>query len=124
WLSGLVGAIFLLAVTLSFQDVNAAVATGQAAGFPIADTIKANLTTGLLGAFTLGDLYLVMILVAVYVCTLAIQGATTRLMFSMGRDRRLPLGGLWGHVNPSFKPPLNAAVAVGVLGAIPLLLTG
>ena len=28
------------------------------------------------------------ILVAVYVCTLAIQGATTRLMFSMGRDRR------------------------------------
>jgi urea carboxylase system permease len=124
WLSGLVGAIFLLAVTLSFKDVSAAVATGQAAGFPIADTIKDNLTTVLFGDFTLGDLYLVMIFIAVYVCTLAIQGATTRLMFSMGRDRRLPFGGLWGHVSPTFKTPANAAVAVGVLGAIPLLLTG
>jgi urea carboxylase system permease len=124
WLSGLVGAIFLLAVTLSFQDVGAAVTSGQAAGFPIADTIKANLTQGLFGNFTLGDLYLVMILIAVYVCTLAIQGATVRLMFSMGRDRRLPFGSLWGHVNPSFRTPLNAAIAVGVLGAIPLLLTG
>ena len=124
WLSGIVGAVFLLAVTLSFKDVGAAVATGQAFGFPIADTIKENLTTTLVGTFTLGDLYLVMILIAVYVCTLAIQGATTRLMFSMGRDRRLPLGRLWGHVNQGFKTPLNSAVAVGVLGAIPLLLTG
>jgi amino acid transporter len=124
WLSGLVGAIFLLAVTLSFQDVNKAIETGQAAGFPIADTIKENLTFGLLGSFTMGDLYLVMILAAVYVCTLAIQGATTRLMFSMGRDRRLPFGGVWGHVGHSLRTPAYAAVAVGVLGAIPLLVTG
>jgi amino acid transporter len=45
-------------------------------------------------------------------------------MFSMGRDRRLPFGSVWGHVSPAFKTPLYAAVAVGVLGAIPLLLTG
>ena len=44
WLSGIVGAIFLLAVILSFQDMTAAIATGQAFGFPIADTIKQNLT--------------------------------------------------------------------------------
>jgi amino acid transporter len=124
WLSGAVGAIFLLAVTLSFTDVGAAVQTGQAFGFPIADTIKDNLTFGLLGAFTMGDLYLVVILIAVYVCTLAIQGATVRLMFSMGRDRRLPFGATWGHVNPTFRTPANAALAVGVLGAIPLILTG
>ena len=107
WLSGIVGAIFLLAVTLSFQDMAAAVATGQAFGFPIADTIKQNLTFAI-GGLTLGDLYLVVILIAVYVCTLAIQGATVRLMFSMGRDRRLPLGGTWGHVNPTLKTPANA----------------
>ena len=41
---------------------------------------------------TLGEVYLWVILVAVFVCTLAIQGATTRLMFSMGRDRRLRSG--------------------------------
>ncbi len=124
WLSGAVGAIFLLAVTLSFKDVGAAIKTGQEFGFPIAVTIKDNLTFGLLGSFKMGDLYLIVILIAVYVCTLAIQGATVRLMFSMGRDRRLPFGAIWGHVNRTFRTPANAALAVGVLGAIPLIVTG
>jgi urea carboxylase system permease len=124
WLSGVVGAIFLLAVTLSFQDINAAVASGQAFGFPIAETIKANLIFAFPGGFTMGDLYLVVILIAVYVCTLAIHGATVRLMFSMGRDRRLPMGSTWGHVHPTLRTPANAAIAVGVLAAIPLFVTG
>jgi urea carboxylase system permease len=123
WLSGIVGAIFLLAVTLSFQDMSAAVASGQAFGFPIADTIKQNLTFAL-GGITLGDLYLVVILIAVYVCTLAIHGATVRLMFSMGRDRRLPLGGLWGHVNHTLRTPANAGIMVAILAAIPFVVTG
>src|SRR3954452_6969592 len=123
WLSGVVGAICLLAVTLSFQDVGKAVASGQAFGFPIADTIKENLTFAL-GGLTLGDLYLFVILIAVYVCTLAIQGATVRLMFSMGRDRRLPFGGAWGRVNTTFRTPANASIAVGVLAAIPFVVTG
>jgi urea carboxylase system permease len=123
WLSGIVGAVFLLAVTLSFQDMAAAVATGQAFGFPIADTIKQNLTFAI-GGITLGDLYLLVILIAVYVCTLAIQGATVRLMFSMGRDGRLPFGGAWGKVNDTFRTPANASIAVGVLAAIPFFVTG
>ena len=45
-------------------------------------------------------------------------------MFSMGRDGRLPLGGVWGHVSSTFKTPANAAVAVGVLAAIPFVVTG
>jgi amino acid transporter len=123
WLSGIVGAIFLLAVTLSFKDIAAAIAEGQAFGFPIATTIKENLTYAI-GGVTVGELYLVIILIAVYVCTLAIQGATVRLMFSMGRDRRLPLGGLWGGVNSAFHTPANASVAVGILAAIPFIITG
>ncbi len=124
WLSGIVGAVFLLAVTLSFKDVGAAVAEGQAFGFPIATTILDNLPQTLIGTFTLGQLYLVVILIAVYVCTLAIQGATVRLMFSMGRDRRLPFGGLWGHVSPTLKTPSYASIAVGLLAAVPIILTG
>jgi amino acid transporter len=123
WISGVVGGIFLLAVTLSFKDVGAAIAEGQAFGFPIATTIKDNLTFAI-GGVTLGDLYLVVILIAVYVCTLAIQGATVRLMFSMGRDRRLPWGGVWGHVNHTFRTPANASIAVGVLAAVPFFITG
>jgi amino acid transporter len=62
--------------------------------------------------------------VSVYVCTLAIQGAATRMMYSMGRDHHLPLGSVWGRVNGRFQTPANAAIAVGVLAAIPILVTG
>lgn len=113
WLSGIVGAIFLLAIILATPDMTAAL-TDTA---PITTAIKAALGD------TLGNIYLLTILAAVYVCTLAIQGATTRLMFSMGRDRRLPIGRVWGHVNPSFRTPANAAVAVGILAAIPFFIT-
>ena len=54
WLSGIVGAIFLLAVTLSFQDMAAAVATGQAFGFPIADDDQGEPDVAL-GGITFGD---------------------------------------------------------------------
>lgn len=122
WLSGIVGAIFLLAIVLSFKDIPAQVSSAQqyAAGTgganPIGDTINANMGQ-------LGTLYLFVILAAVYVCTLAIQGATTRLMFSMGRDRRMPGGRIWGRVSPTFRTPANAAIAVGVLAALPFVLT-
>ncbi len=112
-LSGAIGLIFLLAIVFSFKDVPGQIANAQAFGNPIGDTINANMGD-------LGKVYLGVILAAVYVCTLAIQGATTRLMFSMGRDRRMPLGAIWGHVNHTFKTPANAAVAVGVLAAVPL----
>jgi hypothetical protein len=44
-------------------------------------------------------------------------------MFSMGRDGRMPLGRLWGHVSPTFKTPVYAAIAVGVLAALPIFVT-
>ncbi|HEX9043459.1 MAG TPA: amino acid permease [Candidatus Limnocylindrales bacterium] len=115
-LSGAIGTVFLLAIVLSIKDMPGEISAAQAFGLPIGDTINANM-----GDF--GKVYLAIILAAVYVCTLAIQGATTRLMFSMGRDRRMPFGGTWGHVNRTFKTPLNAAVAVGVLSAIPFLVS-
>src|SRR5574340_173784 len=116
-------AVFLLAIVLSTKDMTGEIkaATDYYAGTggsnPIADAIVGNLGN------TFGDIYLAVILAAVFVCTLAIQGATTRLMFSMGRDRRMPLGSIWGTVNPTFKTPANAAVAVGVLAAIPFLVS-
>jgi urea carboxylase system permease len=68
-----------------------------------------------------GNIYLFVVLIAVFVCTLAIQSATIRLMFSMGRDGRLPFGKVWGAVNAQFRTPLWAGIAVGVLAAIPFL---
>jgi len=122
--SGLVGIIFLLAVLLAIPDVQGTIDEGLAGGFPIATIITTNLDTELVAGITFGELYLLVILVSVFVCTLAIQGAATRMMFSMGRDRQLPLGGVWGRVNTTFKTPANAAIAVGVIAAVPILVTG
>jgi len=113
WLSGIVGAVFLLAIILATPDMAAALKDPS----PIATSIKSGLGD------TMGTVYLYVILVAVYVCTLAIQGATTRLMFSMGRDGRMPLGGLWGRVHSTFKTPANAAIAVGLLAAVPFAIS-
>ncbi len=88
WLSGIVGAIFLLAIILATPDMTAALTDRSRSRRP---------SSRALGE-TFGNVYLAVILIAVFVCTLAIQGATVRLMFSMGRDRRMPLGGLWGKV--------------------------
>ncbi len=113
WLSGIIGAVFLLAIILAIPDLAASYKDTS----PITTSIKSGLGE------TFGNVYLFVILAAVYVCTLAIQGATTRLMFSMGRDRRMPGGRWWGQVNQSFKTPANAAVAVGVLAALPFIVT-
>jgi amino acid transporter len=124
WISGIIGAIFLLAIILSFKDVDATIKDAQALGFPIAKTLQENLTQNIVGDITFGELYLFVILASVYVCTMAIQGATTRLLFSMGRDRRMPFSGTWAHVNQTFKTPTNAAIAVGLLAAVPIVITG
>jgi urea carboxylase system permease len=124
WISGAIGAVFLLGVILAIPSIPDAMAEGQKGGFPIATTIIAVLTTELFAGITLGELYLFVILASVFVCTLAIQGAATRMMFSMSRDHHLPLGSVWGKVNPTFRTPANAAIAVGVLAALPILLIG
>ena len=124
WISGAVGTVFLIAIILSIKDIPGQMAAGLGGQFPIATTILDNLNGKLFGDLTLGDVYLAVILVSVFVCTLAIQGAATRMMFSMGRDRHLPFGGVWGHVSPTFRTPANAAVGVGILAALPILLVG
>ena len=122
--SGVVGVVFFLAVILAIPSVPDTMAEGLAGGFPIATVLQDNLSTEIVAGISFGELYLLVILASVFVCTLAIQGAATRMMFSMGRDRRLPLGGLWGRVNTTFRTPANAAIAVGVLAALPILVTG
>ena len=55
WLSGIVGAIFLLAVILSFKDIGAAITARQAFGFPIADDDQGQPDLRHRRDFTFGD---------------------------------------------------------------------
>src|SRR5947209_3575757 len=118
-LSFIAGLLFLGGTLLSIKDYNKIEGIAQGAA-PL--TALPTIIQDALGT-TWGNIYLFVVLIAVFVCTLAIQSATIRLMFSMGRDGRLPFGRIWGTVNPSFQTPIWAGIAVGVLAALPFLVS-
>ncbi|SEL45855.1 amino acid permease [Rhodococcus maanshanensis] len=62
-----------------------------------------------------GTLLLIDVAIAVFVCTLAIQTAASRLMFSMARDGRLPASPVLARVNPRTGTPIAPSVLIGVL---------
>lgn len=117
-LSFFAGLLFLGGTILSIAPKNYAAIEGLADSASTS-TLPAVIQDAL--GSTWGDIYLFVVLIAVCVCTLAIQSATIRLMFSMGRDGRLPFGKVWGKVNQSFHTPMWAGIAVAVLSAIPFL---
>src|SRR3954453_7794209 len=80
--SGIGGAFMLLATLMAAPSVSDGSLGDPARGLPYVLTSR-------LGD-TLGRVFLIDVAIAVSVCTLAIQTATTRMMFSMARDRVLP----------------------------------
>ena len=66
---------------------------------------------------TVGKVLLADVAIAVTVCTLAIQTAATRMLFSMSRDGVLPGSSALARVSPTTGTPVLPAVLVGVLAA-------
>jgi len=118
-LSFIAGLLFLGGTLLSIQNYPKIESIAQGANYL---QVLPTIIQDALGSFW-GNIYLGVVLVAVFVCTLAIQSATIRLMFSMGRDGRLPFGKVWGSVNPTLRTPIWAAIAVAVLAALPFLVS-
>jgi urea carboxylase system permease len=109
--SGVGGALLLLAGILAAPSLT----DGElaAGGLPY-------VLTSSLGD-TVGKVFLADVTIAICVCTLAIQTAATRMMFSMSRDRVLPGHGALGRVSAVTGTPVLPAVVVGVLAAAILL---
>jgi urea carboxylase system permease len=118
-LSFFAGLLFLGGVLLSIQDYPKI--EGIAQGTNFLSTLP-TIIQDALGPFW-GNVYLAVVFVAICVCTLAIQSATIRLMFSMGRDGRLPFGKLWGTVHSKLHTPVWAGIGVAVLSMIPFLIS-
>ena len=68
-----------------------------------------------------GKAFLACIVVAVVVCTLAVHAAAIRMMFAMARDNNLPFSRQLSKVDPVRKTPTVAAIVIGVMAIIPLL---
>jgi len=70
----------------------------------------------------LGKLFLICIVIAVTVCSLAVHTAAIRLTFAMARDNALPFGERLARVNPDTQTPITPAVVIGVIAALILVL--
>ena len=103
--SGLGGALMLLTALMAAPSLT----DGRLAteGLPY-------VITAVLGTFW-GKVLLVDVAIAIVVCTLAIQTAGSRLVFSMARDGQLPASRWLAHVDPRRGTPMWPSVAIGVL---------
>jgi urea carboxylase system permease len=105
--SGIGGGLLLLAALLAAPSLtDGKLATG---GLPYVLTSR-------LGS-TVGKIFLIDVTIAICVCTLAIQTAATRMMFSMSRDGVLPFSRSLARVNATTGTPIMPAVVVGLLSA-------
>ena len=67
------------------------------------------------------DVFLISVCVAIFVCCLAIQAATTRLLFAYGRDKMIPASRFFGYVHPRTKTPMLSAIFIGAAAIVVLL---
>jgi urea carboxylase system permease len=64
---------------------------------------------------TTGNFFLADTALAIFVCCLAVQTATIRMLFSMARDNRLPFGSDIARVSGHRKVPIVPALVTGIL---------
>lgn len=70
----------------------------------------------------LSKVFLVCIVIAVTVCTLAVHTAAIRLTFAMARDNALPFGERLATVNPKTQTPIVPAVTIGIIAVVILVI--
>lgn len=108
--SAIGGGLMLLTALMAAPTLGAELAAG---GLPY-------VLSSVLGSFW-GKVLLLDVAVAVFICTLAIQTACSRLIFSMARDHRLPFSDRLSRVNPRTQAPIAPAVLIGILCVAVLL---
>ncbi len=111
-ITAVISAFWLVAMVLAIPDV----AKTQAQGTEAIPYI--------LGAHFphwVTNVFLISVCVAIFVCCLAIQAATTRLLYAYGRDKMIPASKFFGYVHPRTRTPLASAIFVAVAAVAVLL---
>ncbi|MDG4667697.1 amino acid permease [Mycobacterium sp. 236(2023)] len=98
--SGVLGFVFIIAVTLAAGDPVALAESGT----PIADVIDKTLGSAV------ATLLLLMVVLAIFACGLVIMITGVRLTWAMSRDQRFPGWQQWNQISPKFHTPLKAAL--------------
>jgi len=111
-ITAVISAFWLVAMVLAIPDV--AKTQAQSTG-AIAYIFHAHFPSWVTNVF------LASVCLAIFVCCLAIQAATTRLLFAFGRDKMIPFSGFFGFVHPKTKTPMASAIFIGVATIVILL---
>ena len=106
--SGVLGFIFIVAVTLAAGDPVALAESGT----PIADVIDKTLGSAV------ATLLLLMVVLAIFACGLVIMITGVRLTWAMSRDKRFPGWQQWSQISPKFHTPLKATLLYVVLAEL------
>jgi urea carboxylase system permease len=70
----------------------------------------------------IGNVFLIDSLIAITVCSLAVHAGGIRMIFTMGRDGRLPFASAIAKVHGKSKTPLIPSIVIGVLTILLLVL--
>jgi len=104
--SAIGGGLMMLGALMAAPSLDDGLLASEGLAYVISAKLSSPAGTVLLGC----------VAVAVTVCTLAIQTAGSRLMFSMARDGKLPFAQQLSTVHPRFGTPMLPAVVIGALG--------
>ena len=103
--AGIAGLLIILFAEMSVPNIHAPqIATS---GLPF--LVKATLGD------TIGNIFLIDSAIAITVCSLAVHAGAIRMIFTMGRDGRLPFASAIARVHGRSKTPLIPSIATGVL---------
>lgn len=109
--AGLAGGLLMLVAMMAVGNITAKEIGTLGLPFVVKDVLGG----------TLGDVFLVDSAVAITVCCLAVHTAGIRMMFSMARDNRLPLGSTIARVHGKSKTPIVPALVIGGVTILLLL---
>src|SRR4029077_20542824 len=70
----------------------------------------------------IGNVFLIDSLIAMTVCSLAVHAGGIRMIFTMGRDGRLPFASAIAKVHGKSKTPLVPSLVIGVITILLLVL--
>lgn len=103
-----VGMVFLLAAMWAIPNIGDAVASAAPLQYIIEGTLSA----------AVYKTFLVFVIVAVFVCMVTNIALTSRIVFSLARDRKFPFPKFFSHVPESTRVPVWSTVLVAILAGI------
>lgn len=109
--AGVLGLLFLIALTVAIKDVSAVTASGS----PVAAIIRSQLGP------VAERILLALLAFAMFGAGMVVMAACARQVFAMARDARFPLHGLMRKVNPRTQTPVAATILILVVGVVLML---